>query len=144
MIPKNTLIRKKVASSLKENYKPLIKKIDTDELQGIYHYRRRLNQNIKKRITSLLSETTVNKFELADLLELLNERAIIDGFELSDCEPIRTQLNKEYGNYKDKFTTTEYINEVEKGFIPYYVKGHVITDGSHESRVNRQYYERGY
>lgn len=144
MIPKNTLIRKKVAKSLKRDYEPLVKKIDTDELQGGYHYRRRLNQNIKKRLTSLLTETSVSESEMADLLELLNERAIIDGFELSDCEPIRNHLNKEYGDYKDMYTTIEDIDEEEEGFIPYHVKGHVITDGSHESRINRQYYERGY
>lgn len=144
MIPKNTLVRRNVAKHIKKEYddfiKSPVKKIDVDEIQGNYHYRRRLNNNIKKRVTSLLTECTVEIDEMADLLQLLNDRALLDGFDIRDVLSKMSELNEKYGSYSDNYTTTDNVDIEDDGFIPYRVLGHKIS-GSTTAMVREKYRE---
>ena len=140
MIPKNTLLRNKVKNLIKDegNYEEMkVEKMNPDVIQGIYHVRRRLNQMIKKRTSSLLTETAVDLKEAGDLLELLEERLIMDGLDLSDALRSKEELKTKYGSYDKFFSTTDHVDSDTKGFIPFVNRGKAITDGAHTMYIDR-------
>lgn len=145
-IPPNTLLRDKAKSIFKkEGLSTLVKKIDVDEIQGEYHYRRRLNQMIKKRVDSLLKGNIGNIDEAADLMDLINERLMLDGYSLDDVKERATEIHERYGTYSKHYTTQKEGIETESCvFIPYESLGKVITDRDHSMRKLRTYDEKGY
>ena len=150
IVDKNRLLRNKAKKILKEKGElfgsddmPAIQKMDIDIPQGEYHYRRRLNQNIKDRVNSMCRDLTLNMNEVADLLDLIQERLKLDGHSLEEVEPYRVALHAKYGGYSKKFTTN-YLFETDADImVEISHNGHKITDGANKRLAERVINEEG-
>lgn len=140
MIPKNAMLRDKVKEFIrKENQIELdgVKKMDIDDFQGLYHISRRLNQCIKKRANSMLSGSSINLIEVADLLSLINERLVIEGESLEDAIKEMTILDKVYGQYTKHYTSKRELDIDSDVFLEYVDRGKIVTDRDYVSRKSR-------
>lgn len=148
MIPKNTLIRNKIKSKLKKSQdyrKEFIQSMDKGSMNDDHHFRRRMNQMLKKRLTSLLCPFKIDIEEAGDLLELFEERLLMDGYTLNDVIEKKEQLKMRDGDYTMRYTTTENLEEEAIPImIPYKKAGHVIMDGEHITRVKRRLDDKTY
>lgn len=148
IIDKNRLMRNKAKKILKANGELLaenkvIIKMDTDIPQGEYHYRRRLNQNIKDRVASLTRNLNFRLEEVADLLDLLEERLKLDGNSLEDVAPHRAELKRKYGSYSKKYTTTTLLDVESDVMVEIWHNGKKLTDGANKSLTERLINEEG-
>ena len=80
LIPKNTIIRHKLIPFIKAVYGdedstiPPFCRMNKSEGRWEFHWRRRLNIQIRKRVNSIVAEHMVDVTEIANLIDLLELR----------------------------------------------------------------------
>ena len=144
-IPKNTLLRDKAKKILRdEGLDLLIEKMEDKDPQTFqYRYRRRLNQMIKKRVDSMLKGNVLDITEVADLLDLVETRMLLDGDELKSAMIRRMTLKDEYGLYTKGYTNVADIDSEENFAVGYTKSGKIITDRGHKAYIERAINEEG-
>lgn len=117
-IPKNTLIRNKgFKKIMKKNPDCAIEQIpESSEIT----YKKRLNQNLRNRLQTLLSYNEIRLDDVADLLSLLETRIELENISLSEAMIRKEKLDEKFGKYTKRYTTSYDIKVDKKcGFIPY-------------------------
>lgn len=144
-IPKNTLLRDKAKKILSdEGLDLLIEKMENKDPQTFqYRYRRRLNQMIKKRVDSMLKGNILDITEVADLLDLVETRMLLDGNELKSAMIRRMTLKDEYGSYTKGYTNVGDIDSEQNFAVGYTRSGKIITDQAHKAYIERAINEEG-
>lgn len=123
----NTLLRNKVGKELKKSNINCIEKFKLeDDVKRKKAYMRRLNQNIRKRTSAMLSYNSVRAEDVAELLDLIDARLEIQGIDKEEVDVIRKKLNDEYGGYNKRYYTTSDIEVPAKSGFTEYIMNYQI------------------
>ena len=85
----------------------------------------------------MLSGSSINLIEVADLLSLINERLVIAGESLDDAIKEMAILDKEYGQYTKHYTSKRELDIESDIFLEYVDRGKIVTDRDYVSRKSR-------
>jgi len=126
VISKNILVRNKAVKRLKKKDGKEYPIYPLDESDILY--KKRLNQNMRNRLQSMLSYDELRIDEVSDFLSLLEERLSIEDMTLERAIEKKEELDDKYGKYNKRYTTMDDIDiSTDIGFIEYMVKQRLTT-----------------
>lgn len=118
-IARNILLRNKAKKTLEKKHEGFfpIERLDNGA-QSILE--KRLNQNLRNRLQTMLSYNDIHLEDVADFLSLLEARLKLNDMDIEMASTKMKELDKKYGSYSKGMSTMDELDiNDDIGFIPY-------------------------
>lgn len=120
-IEKNILIRNKAVKKLKKKLNKEYPIYPLDESEILF--KKRVNQNMRNRLQTMLSYDEIRIEDVADFLSLLDERLSLEGMMFDSALEKKEEMDDIYGKYNKRYSTMDEVDiPIDIGFIEYEVK----------------------
>lgn len=129
-IPNNTMMRNKAIKRIekKEGGIVPIEPFPDETEHWEEQYKKRLNQNLRNRLQTMLSYNEIRLEDVGDFLSLLEERLNVEDMFLETALKTKERLDDEYGSYSKRYTTiAELKTKADCGYLVHEHK-HILND----------------